>query len=78
MMARAGRFHGMRASGLAVVAALVVAAGLYVRTKYEEKGRKTAAAGLVSQLLAADHAPVLRHPQRNQWPVSTGAGPKTS
>ena len=54
MMARAGRFHGMRASGLAVVAALVLAAGLYVRTKYEEKGRKTAAAGLVSQLLAAD------------------------
>ena len=58
MMARAGRFHGLRAVGLAAAAALLLAAGLYVRNQVEETKRATAAAGLVQALLKADTSQV--------------------
>ena len=54
MMARAGRIHGLRAFGLACVAALTMAVGLSVRNQYDESNRKTTASGLVQQLLSAD------------------------
>jgi serine/threonine protein kinase/formylglycine-generating enzyme required for sulfatase activity len=54
MMARAGRFHALRALRLAVATGLLLAGGLFVRNQIEEKNRQTAAAGLVQQLLKAD------------------------
>ena len=58
MIARAGRFHGLRAVGLAAAAALLLAAGLYVRNQFEETKRTTAADGFVQALLKADTSQV--------------------
>ncbi|MFI5455786.1 MAG: SUMF1/EgtB/PvdO family nonheme iron enzyme [Isosphaerales bacterium] len=54
MIARAGRFHGLQMLGLAAVAAVLVAAGLYVRNRVVEANQATTADGLVQQLLKAD------------------------
>jgi serine/threonine protein kinase/tetratricopeptide (TPR) repeat protein len=54
MMTRAGRVHGLRALRLAAAAVVLVAFGLVLRNRFEERNRATAAAGLVQQLLKAD------------------------
>jgi len=56
MMKRAGRFHGLRALGLAVTAALLAAAGLNVRNRVVEANQANAARGLVQQIVNADTA----------------------
>ena len=44
----------MSVAGLAVTAGLLMAGGLYLRNRVDEKNRATAAAGLVQQLIKAD------------------------
>ncbi len=58
MMARAGRFHSLRLLGLATVAALLAALGLYVWSGVVEANQATAARGLVKQIVSADTARV--------------------
>jgi serine/threonine protein kinase/formylglycine-generating enzyme required for sulfatase activity len=54
MMKRAGRLHGLRALGVASVAAMLLAVGLFIRNRVIEANRSTVAHGLVQQLLKAD------------------------
>jgi formylglycine-generating enzyme required for sulfatase activity len=54
MMRRAGRLHGLRALGLLAVAAILLAVGLFISDRVVEANNKTAAHGLVQQLLKAD------------------------
>ena len=54
MMKRAGRLHGLRALGLTAVAAVLLAAGLFISDRVVDANRATAAHGLVQQLLRAD------------------------
>ena len=65
MMRRAGRVHGLRLSALAVIAAAVVAGGLYGWNRVAEAdlAKSSAAASLVEQLLKADTAEVGEHIQ---------------
>ena len=58
MMRRAGRFHGWRALGLAAMAALLGAGGLYIRNRVEDANQAIAARGLVQQIVSADTARV--------------------
>ena len=58
MMARAGRFHGLRALGLAAAAVVLAAAGLNIRNRVVEANQATAARGLVRQIVSADTAKV--------------------
>jgi serine/threonine protein kinase/formylglycine-generating enzyme required for sulfatase activity len=58
MMAKAGRFHAVRALGLAMLVAVVTLAGLFVRSEFTQQKKATHAAGLVQRLLDADTAQV--------------------
>jgi serine/threonine protein kinase len=58
MMKRAGRFHGLRALGLAGLAALLAVAGLYAQNRVALANQATAARGLVRQIVNADTAKV--------------------
>ena len=58
MMKRAGRFHGLRALGLAALASLLAAVGLNIRNRVVEGNQATAARGLVRQIVSADTAKV--------------------
>ncbi len=49
MMARAGRFHGLRSLGLAAMAALLAIVGVNIWNRVREANQATAARGLVRQ-----------------------------
>jgi formylglycine-generating enzyme required for sulfatase activity len=58
MMRRAARYHALRGAALAVLLAILTAAGLTARGHIDEQDRATRAAGLVQTLLNADTAQV--------------------
>jgi formylglycine-generating enzyme required for sulfatase activity/tetratricopeptide (TPR) repeat protein len=58
VMSRAGRYHGVRALGLAAVAALLTMIGLNIRTRVLEANQAIAARGLVQQIISAHTAKV--------------------